>query len=114
MLNKRFHPANFAFTERFCGSSFRIGDQTFTLDTLATRDDIFHLSIRNTHIWRHRPHQPTLRMLKNTSPELIGKHSIMTLGANGAITLTTQQGARILQSPPRQSFGVCGTAWLFV
>lgn len=109
-FHKIHDPINFSFPRSFDAARRRlaVGKHSLGIDLADLGDDVFRIRIAS-ELW---PHQYSQVELQAPAP---GARSTARLSLNGRgdLELLAADGASLLRSVARQSFGVSGRAWLF-
>jgi len=110
VFNKIHDPANCTLPSRFAARCRRIwvGKHVLQVELDDLGQDVFRLRLRGK-AW---PMQHSQVALEPPAPA-VPSRSKLTIGTHGDLAWSAPDGRSWLRSQPRQSFGVCGSAWLF-
>jgi len=112
LFNKYFHPANFIFANHVQDGKISSALGAFDLHLTALGQDIYHIEIRNTTVWK-RDNRTERLPAGQLSAAPDGGSVRLDISAEAGMTLRSSQGRRWLQAADRHWFGTSGTAWLF-
>jgi alpha-glucosidase len=109
-FHKIHDPINCSFPSEYDAQSSRlsVGKHSLVLELDDLGSDVFRLRLTG----RHWPRQYSQAELTAPSP-IAPSRATLTVGRLAELELRDGDGACLLRSVPGESFGVCGSAWLF-
>jgi alpha-glucosidase len=116
LLNKYCHPLNFRFADGREGGRLSMPDDRFDLHIESTKEDIYHIEVRNADRWPRDVRCET-PVFSNGRPweagTAAGGRTRLTVDETGGMGLARESGEALLTAEPSGWFGVSGPAWLF-